>query len=49
MEVVIFQGKYERKPTRIVYDYKVDNFANKATRVIFSYVDYVKRVVWEIA
>jgi UDP-N-acetylglucosamine 2-epimerase len=46
IEVVVSQFANEKRPTRIVYDYNVDNFSIKVVRAIISYVDYVNRTVW---
>ena len=45
--VVVSQFNYEKIPTRIVYDYDVDNFSIKVVRVIISYIDFVNRTVWK--
>ncbi len=47
IDVVVEQNKYKQKPTKIVYDYNVDNFSIKVTRAIISYIDYVNRTVWQ--
>lgn len=47
IQVVVAQHQYEKKPTKIVYDYNVDNFSIKVTRAIISYIDYVNRTVWK--
>ena len=45
--VVVSQFNYEKIPTRIVYDYDVDNFSIKVVRVIISYIDFINRTVWK--
>ena len=45
--VVVSQFNYEKIPTRIVYDYDVDNCSIKVVRVIISYIDFVNRTVWK--
>jgi UDP-N-acetylglucosamine 2-epimerase len=47
IEIVVSQSAYEKRPTRIVYDYNVDNFSIKVVRAIISYIDYVNRTVWK--
>lgn len=47
IEIVVSQFAYEKRPTRIVYDYNVDNFSIKVVRAIISYIDFVNRTVWK--
>jgi len=46
IDVIVSQHSYEKKPTKIVSDYNVDNFSIKVVRAVISYVDYVNRTVW---
>ncbi len=47
IDVVVSQFAYEKKPTKIVPDYNVDNFSIKVVRAIISYIDFVNRTVWK--
>ena len=44
INVVVSHNK--NASSRIVYDYNVDNFSKKVTKIVFSYIDYINRTVW---
>jgi len=41
------QSQNPARDFREVYDYQMPNVSDKVVRIIISYVDYVKRVVWQ--
>lgn len=46
IDIVVSQFCKEKRVTKIVQDYDVDNFSLKVVRAVISYVDYVNRTVW---
>ena len=46
IDIMVSQFSKEKRITKIVPDYDVDNFSIKVVRVIISYIDYVNRIVW---
>jgi len=46
INVTIAQLSKEKRVTKLVQDYDVDNFSTKVVRIIISYIDYVNRTVW---
>ncbi len=46
IKVLETQGRGEEGPLNQVYDYSMPNVSDKVLRIILSYTDYIKRVVW---
>ena len=47
INIVVSQFSTEKRITKIVDDYNVDNFSLKVVRTIISYVDFINRTVWK--
>jgi len=46
LAVIETQGRGNKRTLHPVYDYSMPNVSDKVVRIILSYTDYIKRVVW---
>lgn len=47
LSILATQPRGEERLLRQVYDYSMPNVSDKVVRIVHSYTDYVKRVVWK--
>ncbi|MFZ1290155.1 MAG: UDP-N-acetylglucosamine 2-epimerase (non-hydrolyzing) [Melioribacteraceae bacterium] len=46
LKVLESQKRFDERTLRQVYDYSMPNVSDKIVRIILSYTDYIRRVVW---
>ena len=47
LEIIKNQLRGDQRLLQKVHDYTIPNVSDKVVRIIHSYTDYVKRVVWK--
>ena len=47
LEILATQPRGEERLLRQVADYSMPNVSDKVVRIVHSYTDYIKRVVWK--
>jgi UDP-N-acetylglucosamine 2-epimerase (non-hydrolysing) len=47
LSILTSQTRGEQRTMRLVADYSMPNVSDKVVRIVHSYTDYVKRVVWK--
>jgi len=47
LKVIATQGRGEKRTLSLVNDYAAPNVSEKVIRIIISYTDYIRRVVWQ--
>ena len=47
LEILQSQPRAKKRILKIVNDYNVTNVSQKVLRIIYSYTDYINRVVWK--
>ena len=47
LAIVVQQARGAERELRLVADYSMPNVSDKVVRIVHSYTDYVRRVVWK--
>jgi UDP-N-acetyl-L-fucosamine synthase len=47
LKIIATQSRGEKRTLRLVNDYAAPNVSEKVIRIIISYTDYIRRVVWQ--
>ena len=47
LEILEIEGQSEKISQNIPFDYNVDNISEKILKIIISYTDYLKQVIWK--
>ena len=48
IEIILSQHNYNKQNFKTIEDYKSEVVSSKILRIVFSYIDYVKKNVWKI-